>query len=136
MKELRKAATHSRGKEAQAKNLLWTDAIEDAIKTNPCGIVLTEGGDGKPRQATRPFSKRNAWVIELQGKDGKWGFAIYFNLQKSGSEFRFSHTVKWCMDKLKSEADLFKKDPGRFDKCLTRVHNLVTDDVIMAAILI
>ena len=98
--ELRKAAKKNRGKESKAKNVLWIDAIEEIVRTNPCGGILVEGADGKPRPGTRPFTKRNAWVIELMGKDGKWGFAIYFNLDKNGSTFSFSHTVKWAMAKL------------------------------------
>jgi len=134
--ELRKAAKKNRGKESKAKNVLWIDAIEEIVRTNPCGGILVEGADGKPRPGTRPFTKRNAWVIELMGKDGKWGFAIYFNLDKNGSTFSFSHTVKWAMAKLQQDKEYFQKDPQRFDKCLTRIRNLVTDDVIMAAILI
>jgi hypothetical protein len=38
------------------------------------------------------------------------------------------------MDKLRAEREFFEK--GTFDKCNVRIHNLVTGDILMAAVLL
>jgi hypothetical protein len=117
------------------RNIGWLDAFEEAVRTNPCGTVLVEGADGNPKTEPRPFTKKNAWAIEGLSKDGAtWDFLTFFNTDKSGRALRFTHTIKWCMDKVRSERDAFVK--GTFDKCRVRLHNLVSDEIIMVAILV
>jgi hypothetical protein len=132
---LRKAARKGRGKVAQAQKALWLDAFKGVIRTNPCGTVLIEGADGKPRTESREFTKKNAWAFELLDKSGQeWQYATALNLDKSGGAIRFTHTLKWCMAKLKRDEDLFTK--GTYDKCRARLRNLVGDDFIMIAVLL
>lgn len=134
-KPVRKAIRKGRGKDDQAEKQQWISVIEDAIKNNPCGTILKEDKDGHPIVEARAVNKRIAWVIEVLGKDDQtWEYNTYLNLDKSGSSMKFTHAVKWCMEKLKAEHEYFEK--GTFDKCKTRLRNLQDNSIIMAAVLI
>jgi hypothetical protein len=131
--ELKKVATRGRGKGDKAHKALWIDAFTTAIRTNPCGTVILEGTDGKPKPEEREFSKRTAWAFELMKTD-EWGYSTVLNLDKVDGAVRFTHTLRWCMEKLKKDRDLFTK--GTFDRCRARLHNLVSGDFIMIAVLV
>ena len=135
-KALRRTAVKGVGKVRKAERLEWMQAWDHVIKTNPCGLVIREDGKGMPAIEERSFNKKTAWVIELLSKDAEpvWEFSVFLNLDKAGGLIRFAHTVKWCLDKVQREKDHFTQ--GKLDKCFTRIHNLVTDDIIMAAVLL
>lgn len=134
-KKLRAAATKNRGKKDAQEKLEWIKAIDDAITQNPCATALVEGSDGHPTVKPRAYTKKNAWIAEMQNAEtGEWRFFMMLNLEKSGNTIRFSHTLKWCMEKLKEEKDFFEKKT--WDKCNTRLRNYVTNDVVLAAVLI
>lgn len=132
-KALRRSATRGKGKEAKEASSLWVNTFEEVIRTNPCGIVLVEDAQGRPKKKERPFTKKTAWAIETYDK-GEWKFTTFFNLDKTAGAIRFTHTVKWAMDKLRAEREFF--DKGTFDRCNVRLRNLVSNDIIMAAILL
>jgi hypothetical protein len=135
-KALRRTAVKGVGKVKKAERLDWMHAWDQVVKTNPCGLVLREDGKGQPVIEERKYTKKTGWVIELLSKDTDpmWEFSVFLNLDKAGGLIRFSHTVKWCLDKVQREKDHFTK--GKLDKCRARLHNLVTDDIIMVAVLL
>jgi hypothetical protein len=131
---LKQVARRGRGKQDKAQKSLWIDMFTEAIRDNPCGRVIVEGADGTPRTKPRKVSKHTAWVFELIGKTEEWQFSTVLNLDKDEGAIRFTHTLKWCVAKLKKEKDLFTK--GTFDLCRARLHNLVSGDFIMVAVLL
>jgi hypothetical protein len=133
--ELKKVAQRGRGKRDKILKGLWIDAFTDAIRTDPCGTILFESPDGKAQPAKREYTKKNAWVFEgLDEGAVDWGFITVLNLDKAAGAIRLTHTLNWCMAKLKSDRDLFTK--GNLDRCRTRLRNLVTGDILMVAVLI
>jgi hypothetical protein len=137
LKALRKAATKGRGKDAKERNNLWIDAFTQVIQTNPAASVVVEAGN-RPRIEPREPNKRTGWMFEVM-INGTWQFSTVLNFDKEKGQgqpdrIRFTHTLRWCMSKLKKEADLFKK--GTYDKCLARVRNVVTGQFVMVAILV
>lgn len=136
-KALRKAMTKGVGKATGRKRLQWDDMWNQLIATDPCGLFLREGEKGEPIITTRTYTKRNAWVIEMLDRDSRqWAYSVMLNLEKevTTNNTFFSHTLKWCMDKIEREKRFFEE--GTFDKCEARLHNLSDDAIVMVAVLI
>lgn len=125
---------NNRGKETQRKIASWFDAFEEVIRENPCGIKISEGRDGLPRAMKRKTTPRSAWVVEIfDPKKETWEFSMFFNIDKADTWMRFTHTMAWCLSRLKAEKEFF--DNGNYDKANCRVRNVMTSEFIHAAVL-
>lgn len=129
--------TKNRRPSTKKKVEKWYDAFKAALQEKPGGIILSEGPDGKPCLTERRVTPAVAWVIEvLNPENSRWEFSAFLNLDKKAKDIRFSHTMKWCLNRIKEERSYFEQGGNGIDVGSGRLRNTVTGATVMAAILI
>lgn len=110
----------------------WTEVFANTIK-NPAGVTLREEEDGNP-SITRKKSTVNAgWVIEVLDEKREWGYCLFLNLDKTNANMALTHTLKWCIARLREDNEYFESGP--FEICDARLRNVVSDEIVLAAVL-
>ena len=129
----------NRGKARKQRMAEWMEDFSAIIHDKD--LLLTtafrESGNHKPQRVSVKAAKRTAWAIQLfNPKTGKWKYSAFFNIDKSPNDplIHMTHTVKWCMDRVRAEKDYFTHDT--FDKTLCRLYNYISEDIVMVAVLV